>query len=311
MFKRKYILVTGLLLAMAASSSSWAAQYARPNSTVTAAGWTPVAAGTLHEALDEVSGNDTDYITSGNGNNSSVILGLSPIVDPGTYTSNHILRYRCQSSNGAKGPERCNVALYQGTTQIYVAPNASASVGAFSLQSFTIPDASAITDYSALRVHLISDALDAGESIEISWVELEVPDAVATTPPTVTSPTFADVTDTTATLGGNVTDNGGATVTSRGVEWGTTPGGPWPNSTSAAAGGTGIFTVPVTGLPAGTTMARLCFVGGAHSTSWDTFRFYGPTTSRFDHQLPDGKLVHNHCNSGSTDCDDAYVYRRN
>ena len=40
-------------------------------------------------------------------------------------------------------------------------------------------------------------------------------------------------------------------------------------------------------LPEGTTMARLCFVGGEFSTSWDTFRFYGPTTSRFDHQLPD------------------------
>ena len=40
-------------------------------------------------------------------------------------------------------------------------------------------------------------------------------------------------------------------------------------------------------LPQGTTMARLCFVGSEFSTSWDTFRFYGPTTSRFDHQLPD------------------------
>ena len=42
-------------------------------------------------------------------------------------------------------------------------------------------------------------------------------------------------------------------------------------------------------LPQGTTMARLCFAGGEFSTPWDTFRFYGPTTSRFDHQLPDGQ----------------------
>lgn len=42
-------------------------------------------------------------------------------------------------------------------------------------------------------------------------------------------------------------------------------------------------------LPQGTTMARLCFAGGEFSTSWGTFRCYGPTTSRFDHQLPDGQ----------------------
>ncbi|HBM82184.1 MAG TPA: hypothetical protein DD459_00800 [Halieaceae bacterium] len=42
-------------------------------------------------------------------------------------------------------------------------------------------------------------------------------------------------------------------------------------------------------LAEGATMTRLCFVGGKFSTSWDTFRFYGPTTSRFDHQIPDGQ----------------------
>ncbi len=42
-------------------------------------------------------------------------------------------------------------------------------------------------------------------------------------------------------------------------------------------------------LPEATTVARLCFAGGEHPTSWDCFRFFGPTTSRFDHQLRDGK----------------------
>ena len=42
-------------------------------------------------------------------------------------------------------------------------------------------------------------------------------------------------------------------------------------------------------LAEGATMTRVCFVGGEFSTSWDTFRFYGPTTSRFDHQIPDGQ----------------------
>jgi hypothetical protein len=72
-----------------------------------------------------------------------------------------------------------------------------------------------------------------------------------TTLPTVVTPTFAAVTDTTATLGGTVLAGGGETISSRGVEWGTSPG-TYPNSAPAAAGGSGTFTVPVTGLPANT-----------------------------------------------------------
>ncbi len=34
-------------------------------------------------------------------------------------------------------------------------------------------------------------------------------------------------------------------------------------------------------------MWRLYFSGGLHPTSWDEFRYYGPTSSRFDHHCPD------------------------
>jgi hypothetical protein len=71
--------------------------------------------------------------------------------------------------------------------------------------------------------------------------------------PTVTSPTFADVTDTAATLGGTLTDNGGDAGTTCGVEWGTTPGGPYPNTVSDVACSVGVpFTTGVSGLPAST-----------------------------------------------------------
>ncbi|MDO8863264.1 hypothetical protein Q6D67_16280 [Haliea sp. E1-2-M8] len=40
---------------------------------------------------------------------------------------------------------------------------------------------------------------------------------------------------------------------------------------------------------AGVTVTRLCFAGGDHPSSWDRFRYFGPTNSRFDHQLPDGQ----------------------
>ena len=39
-------------------------------------------------------------------------------------------------------------------------------------------------------------------------------------------------------------------------------------------------------LPAGTRIWRVYFQAGAHPTTWNQFRAWGPTDSRFDHQLP-------------------------
>lgn len=39
-------------------------------------------------------------------------------------------------------------------------------------------------------------------------------------------------------------------------------------------------------LPASTTVARIFFAGGDHLTTWDAFRYFGPTNARFDHHLP-------------------------
>jgi hypothetical protein len=36
-------------------------------------------------------------------------------------------------------------------------------------------------------------------------------------------------------------------------------------------------------LPVGTRLWRVYFAGGAHPVAWNGFRFFGPTTARFDH----------------------------
>lgn len=251
MIRRNILLVLSLVFTVAASPSLWAAQFARSDATANAAGWTVVNAATHHEALDEIAADDNDYIDSGNNNSSTVILGLSNATDPGgTNLNDHILRYRCLSAGGGGQPESCNAALYEGATLIFDTGNNSANRGAFALYEFTIADASAITDYTNLSIQLTS-VVGNNESIQISWVELEVPNP-AVTAPTVAAPTFADVTDTTVTLGGNVTADNGTAVTDRGVEWGTASGGPYPNSVAQGTGGTGLFTVPVTGLSSST-----------------------------------------------------------
>lgn len=39
-------------------------------------------------------------------------------------------------------------------------------------------------------------------------------------------------------------------------------------------------------VPQGNRLWRIYFAGGAHPVAWNTFRYFGPTNSRFDHHLP-------------------------
>lgn len=75
--------------------------------------------------------------------------------------------------------------------------------------------------------------------------------------PTITSPTSASVTTTTALLGGNITDLGCSNVTKRGIFWSTTSDfadgtGTEVSTTAGAPYSTGAFTVNVSGLSAST-----------------------------------------------------------
>jgi hypothetical protein len=66
--------------------------------------------------------------------------------------------------------------------------------------------------------------------------------------PTVTTSSVTGITDTTASSGGNVTSDGGASVTAKGVCWGTSVNPTISNSHISDGTGTGIFTSSITGL---------------------------------------------------------------
>jgi hypothetical protein len=70
----------------------------------------------------------------------------------------------------------------------------------------------------------------------------------------VTTTQVTDITETTAKGGGNVTSNGGASVTERGICWGTSPN-PTINGDHAShgTGGTGSFTIDIANLTPNTT----------------------------------------------------------
>lgn len=71
--------------------------------------------------------------------------------------------------------------------------------------------------------------------------------------PTVMTSQVTNVTQTTATGGGNVTDNGGATVTERGICWSTNHSPNVSDSHASSGTGTGSYTCTMTNLTANTT----------------------------------------------------------
>ena len=78
----------------------------------------------------------------------------------------------------------------------------------------------------------------------------------ATTPPTVTTAVVTQITETSAVVGGNVTSDGGASVTERGVVYSTKPNPVITNLNNTirpCGSGTGEFTYTITGLQSGTT----------------------------------------------------------
>ena len=105
--------------------------------------------------------------------------------------------------------------------------------------------------------------------------------------PTVATPTSASIASTTATLGGNVTANGGASLTKVGVLYAVTTtnanptlGGTGVVEVDDASTTTGVFTVNATGLSVGTGYSFVAFatnsVGTTYTTPVSTFTTLAP-----------------------------------
>jgi hypothetical protein len=89
--------------------------------------------------------------------------------------------------------------------------------------------------------------------------------------PTVTTATATSVAQTSATLGGNVTDAGSGTVSDRGVVYSTTNATPTTADTKVAIGtGAGSFSQSVTGLTANTTYHVRAYAINEAGTSYGT-----------------------------------------
>jgi uncharacterized protein (TIGR02145 family) len=88
------------------------------------------------------------------------------------------------------------------------------------------------------------------------------------TNPTVTTTALSSVASTTATSGGNVTDDGGSSVTVRGVCWATTLNPTTGDNTTTDGTGTGSFTSNLTGLIPETTYYIRAYATNGHGTAY-------------------------------------------
>jgi uncharacterized protein (TIGR02145 family) len=91
---------------------------------------------------------------------------------------------------------------------------------------------------------------------------------LAVTLPTVTTADMTNITQTTATSGGNVTSDGGATVTTRGVCWNTSTNPTTANSHTTDGSGTGTFVSNLTGLTANTLYYVRAYATNSVGTSY-------------------------------------------
>lgn len=101
--------------------------------------------------------------------------------------------------------------------------------------------------------------------------------------PTVTTADVTDITQTTAVSGGNITDDGGATVTARGVCWSKDPNPTIDNSFISNGNGTGSFTIEISGLTSATTYYVRAYATNSEGTSYGEQKMF--TTLQYI-QLP-------------------------
>ncbi|MCQ2318932.1 MAG: hypothetical protein MJZ90_08460 [Bacteroidales bacterium] len=129
------------------------------------------------------------------------------------------------------------------------------------------------------------------------------------TSPTVTTNNVTDITQTTATCGGEVTSDGGAAVTARGVCWSTSQNPTVSDSHTTDGSGTGSFTSNITGLTENTTYYVRAYATNSEGTSYGEQKSFttlsggGGDHEYVDLGLPSG-LLWATCNVGADSPED-------
>lgn len=121
---------------------------------------------------------------------------------------------------------------------------------------------------------VITDTI--ADSFQATNTRIEIKEmASSATLPTVTTTAISNIQRTTASGGGNVSSDGGATVTARGVCWSTSSNPTTANSKTTDGSGTGSFTSSITGLLPNTTYYVRAYATNSVGTAYganETFK---------------------------------------
>ncbi|MEE9615276.1 MAG: hypothetical protein V3W31_10080 [Thermodesulfobacteriota bacterium] len=153
------------------------AQFARPDTTVSSGDWTVSGETSVHLAIDELGANgDTDYVYTST-DEAQAEVTLSDVTDP-LKSTGHVIRFVGKAS-GSGAPEKAELHLYQGATEIAATGNTTITRGSYNTYSYTLSaaEADAITDYTDLKLIIHATNVSGSDEIRVTQAELEVPDA--------------------------------------------------------------------------------------------------------------------------------------
>lgn len=103
----------------------------------------------------------------------------------------------------------------------------------------------------------------------------------SSTAPSATTNSMTSVGETSMTLNGNITSDGGATITERGFYFGTNSASPTNNTKYTVSGTTGAYALGRSGLSAGTGYYSWAFATNAAGTTYGS-RVYAATVAAFN-----------------------------
>ncbi|MBK7306482.1 MAG: hypothetical protein IPI88_05205 [Chitinophagaceae bacterium] len=112
--------------------------------------------------------------------------------------------------------------------------------------------------------------------------ELSAPESLL---PTIITSSTSSITNTTALSGGNITNDGGAAITARGVCWASTPNPLVTGNHTTNGTGTGVFVSNITGLTANTTYYVRAYATNSDGTAYGADSVFTTTSPTWLHQL--------------------------
>ena len=207
---------------------------------------------------------------TGTGNFTSNLTGLSP------NTTYYVRAYATNGVGTAYGEERtftttCNSVTVSITGSTTIPYGNSTTLTASGASSYVwAADSSTIGTSARVTVHPTSTTAYTvtGSNIYGCTGTSSVTVTVTYTIPTVITNNVIDIVATTASCGGNVTSDGGSSVTARGVCWSTSQNPTISNSHTADGSGTGTFTSFLADLFPSTTYYVRAYATNSEGTAY-------------------------------------------